>query len=103
MQPVAEQVEAQRRQEDRDAREGGWPGAEQEVAAALTYSASFSTSVGARRVRAKIGMYTTPIATPVLTAPGPRTAMMPIASRMIGKANSTSIRRIASRSGQPPR
>ena len=71
--------------------------------AAITYSLSLNSKAGARSVRAKIGVYTIAMAMAVLAAPGPRTAITPMASRITGKANSTSIRRIATLSAQPPR
>ena len=68
-----------------------------------TNSVSLSDSTLARVRRAKAGAYTMPIARMALPMPVPSTAMMPIASRMAGKANSTSMLRMMTASDQPPK
>ena len=60
-----------------------------------------SASVLPRTSRANVGMLKIATATITFVMPPPRIATMPIASRMPGKANSTSHTRMITRSHQP--
>ena len=70
---------------------------------AMTNSRSLSESVLARVRRANEGMLTTPTASIALNDPGPRIAMMTIASRMAGIASRKSSTRMIAASVQPAR
>ena len=70
--------------------------------AARTYTSLRTVITEPRAMRAKIGMYTMPMAIIALVSPGPRTATMAMASRIAGKANSMSIRRISTPSVARP-
>lgn len=69
--------------------------------AARTYTSSRTLSALARVTRAKIGVYTMPMAIMALVAPRPRMARMAMASRIAGKANSTSMHRMITSSSHP--
>ena len=69
---------------------------------ATTNSRSLSESVLARVRRANDGMLTTPTASIALNDPGPRMAMITIASRMAGIASRKSSTRMIAASVSPP-
>ena len=69
---------------------------------ATTNSRSLSERVLARVRRANEGMLTTPTASIALNDPGPRIAMMTIASRMAGTASRKSSTRMIAASASPP-
>ncbi len=68
-----------------------------------TYGSTRTLSVLARATRAKIGVYTMPIARIVVVTPGPRIATTASASSSTGNANITSTTRMNTVSSQPPR
>lgn len=68
---------------------------------ALMYSALPTDSVGPRETRAKIGVYTTAIATAVFCQPVPSAVTTARASRIAGKANRMSTNRLTAWSTQP--
>src|ERR1051326_1447370 len=70
--------------------------------AASTNSRSLTARTGPRTTRAKMGVYTMPIAMITFAGFGPNAATMPSASRTVGKANSTSMVRMMIWSGHPP-
>ena len=67
----------------------------------LTYSRPLAEMTAARTVRQNTGILTMPMATIVGPMPLPSTAEMNMASRMDGKANSTSITHMMTRSTTP--
>ena len=69
---------------------------------ATTKSRSLSESVLARVRRANEGMLTTPTASMALNEPGPRIAMMTMASRIAGTARRKSSTRMIAASASPP-
>ena len=71
--------------------------------AASTYVVRVSDSVEPRTTRMKVGVVTMPIASMTFGNDDPSMAMMAIASRIVGKANKTSITSVSSPSSQPPR
>ena len=70
--------------------------------AAFTNTSSRTVNTLPRVMRAKIGVYTMPIAIIALPMPGPNAARTAIASKIAGKANKTSIARMMISSSQPP-
>ncbi len=66
-----------------------------------TYGSTDTDSAEARATLAKIGVYTTPMASIVVRIPGPMIATMARASSSTGKANMTSTSRMSTVSSRP--
>ena len=71
--------------------------------AEIVYSVARTLSVGPRATRQKTGMVATTMVIITPGMPGCRTIAVSRPSRMVGKAKSTSVKRITSSSKTPPK